>query len=92
MMQMLVPLILINVLVLLALGVIRQENPLEVWLFCLLAVANGAVFLIAAILASDNALEALTALMTNILPFAAALLGFASLMALMAVSRRGKHG
>ena len=83
MMQMAVPWFLVNLLLLIGIGFIRQPNPLDLIVPGLLIVGNGMVVLAAAVLTSDNSVSALIGLATTLLPFALTAGGIALLLVVL---------
>lgn len=94
MVQMAIWLILINFLLLLVIGLIRQDNPFEVWLLGVVIAANLVAFVVAAVLTHNNPLNALTGLATNALPILVPVCGLVVLLFMMTSkprSRRLRH-
>ena len=84
-------LILINSVLLIAIGLIRQENPFDVWVLLLLAMGNVVAFLLGAIITHDAPMRALASLGTNLLPVIVAVGGVVLLFFLLAVFRHREN-
>ncbi len=87
MMQMAIPWFLVNLLLLIGIGLIRQQNPFDLMVLGLLIVGNVMGVLAAAILTSDNSVSALSGLATNLLPFAFTAGGIALLLVVLMFGR-----
>ena len=91
MMQMVVPLLLINLVVLLAIGLVRQQNPFDVLMLILVMIGNAIAFVGAALLTHGNMMNALGSLAANVLPVMFVAGGVALLMFVMTDRSRSRH-
>ena len=91
MMQLAIPLFVINLALLLLIGLIRQQNPFEIWVLALLVVGNLAMILFAAFLTHGNWVKALSALATNFFPVLFVAGGLALLMFVMSYGTRDRR-
>ena len=84
-MQMAVPLLIVNLFLLLWIGLIRHQNPFDIWVLLVLVVGNGLILAAAAIVGHDSPATALTHLITNLLPFLVLIGGAALLLVVLTV-------
>ena len=87
MLQLVMWLIVINFVLLLVIGLIRQDNPFEVWVMGVVMAGNAVAFVAAAILTHESPLSALNGLVTNALPLVLPACGFALVLFMMTTAR-----
>ena len=91
MMQIVVPLLLVNLVVLLAIGVVRQQNPFDVGMLILVVIGNVCTFVAASLLTHGNRVNALTGLAANVFPFVFVAVGIAVLLFVMTDRSDKRH-
>jgi hypothetical protein len=83
-------LFLLNVVVFIAIALIRQSNPLDLRTFFFLALVNLLAFFSAAVLTHDSPSSALNGLTANLLPWLLVLGAIATPLLVMALLSRGR--
>jgi len=91
MMQIVPPLLLVNLALFIAIGLIRQANPFEVWIGFLLAIGNVVTLAAAALLTHGNSMHALSSFASNLFPLFFVACGVALLLFVMTDRSPKRH-